>query len=56
MSNRTVVIDIGANEGDFGIGVARRNPEMRVLCIEPQPALASELKQKAESEASATSK
>ncbi|GIG27668.1 FkbM family methyltransferase [Cellulomonas marina] len=39
-AGRRTVLDIGANVGDFGIELARRNPDHLVLCVEPVPALA----------------
>jgi FkbM family methyltransferase len=38
-SSRKVIIDVGANVGDFAIEAARRNPEHLVIAIEPNPVL-----------------
>jgi FkbM family methyltransferase len=39
-----VVVDGGANVGDFAKTVLRFNPNARLICIEPQPGLASYLR------------
>ena len=41
------VIDVGANHGDFSQAACAIYPGCRVLLVEPQPALAKELKQRA---------
>jgi FkbM family methyltransferase len=38
------VVDVGANHGEFSIEVARRNPGVRVVAIEPIPQLAEGLR------------
>ena len=40
-----VVLDGGANVGDFSKTVLRFNPDARLVCIEPQPSLASYLRE-----------
>lgn len=39
-----VIIDVGANQGDFCIKMAASNPQTKVLAIEPIPFLASRLR------------
>lgn len=37
---RRVVLDVGANAGEFALEMARRNPRLQVVAIEPVPSLA----------------
>ncbi|HIV70897.1 MAG TPA: FkbM family methyltransferase [Candidatus Aquabacterium excrementipullorum] len=46
-----LVIDVGANQGDFALEVARRNPGLTVLAIEPIPALCQQLDERLSAEA-----
>lgn len=39
MINRSCIIDVGANEGDFAIEAARKNPDLTVIAFEPIPQL-----------------
>lgn len=43
MKSNNIIIDIGANHGDFSLEIAKRNPSMIVYAIEADPFLASEL-------------
>lgn len=43
MSREKVVLDVGANIGDFGLEVARRNPDIKVHLIEPIPELVQKI-------------
>ena len=38
-----VVIDVGANRGDFGLDVAERNRDVQVLAFEPIPQLSADI-------------
>ncbi|SFA69186.1 hypothetical protein [Cellulomonas marina] len=44
------VVDVGAATGGFGLEVARRNPGLLVLCVEPDPALAAAVRRTADVE------
>ena len=39
-----IIIDIGANHGEFAFEIAKRNPDVRVLAFEPEPHLFAMLK------------
>ncbi|WP_158895007.1 MULTISPECIES: FkbM family methyltransferase [unclassified Pseudomonas] len=41
-----LILDIGANIGQFGCEVGRLNPDKNVICIEPVPALAETIQQR----------
>ena len=41
--NYSIIIDIGANIGEFSLQVANRNPGIKVYAIEPEPTLFSNL-------------
>ncbi len=42
-----MILDIGANEGEFALALAQRNPDLQVLAIEPIPILAGTIKARA---------
>jgi FkbM family methyltransferase len=42
-ATRPIVLDVGANEGDFAAGVLALLPEAEVHCFEPHPATAARL-------------
>lgn len=46
-AQRRVIVDVGANSGEFGLEAARRNPDALVVCIEPVPELAQGLREAA---------
>ena len=41
--NEDIVIDVGANKGEFSFEIAKRNPEIKVLSIEPFYKLSQDL-------------
>lgn len=43
-----LVIDVGANQGDFSIEIAKRNPDLFVVAIEPIPALCTQIQNHAQ--------
>jgi FkbM family methyltransferase len=45
IDENSVVIDVGANLGNFSELIRRLNPKRRIIAIEPQPELASGLRQ-----------
>lgn len=45
---KKLVIDVGANKGDFSLDIIARNPTVRVLAIEPIPKLCSGILERAE--------
>ena len=45
-----IAIDVGANQGDFSLDLARRNPNLLVIAIEPIPELCIAIKRRAELE------
>jgi FkbM family methyltransferase len=38
-----MIIDVGANKGEFALEVAKRNPNINIIAIEPVPQLVSEI-------------
>ena len=39
MNDKNIIIDIGANHGDFCLEIAKRNPNIDILAFEPEPSL-----------------
>lgn len=42
-----VILDIGANAGDFALSIAERNPGVQVLALEPIPELCAQIRARA---------
>ncbi len=42
-----MILDIGANEGEFALALAQLNPNLQVLAFEPIPVLAAAIKERA---------
>lgn len=45
MTNQVVVLDVGANIGNFCIPLARGNPTVKVIALEPIPTLADRIQE-----------
>jgi len=43
MQNNSIIIDVGANTGGFSLEIARRNSNLRIYAIEPEPELVTQL-------------
>lgn len=50
MSNDRIALDIGANVGEFTFDLARRNPGLTVVAVEPVTALAEKIRRQADEE------
>lgn len=41
--SKEIIIDVGANSGDFALEIAKRNKNVDVLAFEPEPKLFNSL-------------